>query len=96
MIRSSHRSKPDRDWPADVPGQVNRILMDLFEVEEAAMTPAARLRQDLDLDSLDGVDLVVAIEKHFGFLVEEDTVTKMRTLGEIYAYVEARLANRAS
>lgn len=96
MIRSSDPARQNSDWPTDVPGQVSRILVDLFELDQDAVTPDARLREDLKLDSLDGVDLVVALEKHFKCLVEEDTVKKLRTVGEIHAYVVARLASRSS
>lgn len=80
----------------DVSGQVSRILATLFELKEAEVTPTARLREDLDLDSLDGVDIVVALEQHFGVVLRDENVSKMRTVGEIQAYVEARLAMRSS
>jgi len=83
-------------WPADVPGQINHILVKLFELDETDVTASARIREDLDLDSLDGVDIVIALEKQYGFITEEETVTKMRTVGEIHAYVEAKLASRSS
>jgi acyl carrier protein len=96
LIRPFDPYKQSRDWPEDVPGQIDRILVSLFELEAAAVTPQARIREDLDLDSLDGVDIVVAIEKHFGFISEEDTLARMRTVGEIHTYVESKLASRSS
>lgn len=96
MIGSFDPAKRDSDGRTDIPGQVSRILVDLFELERESVTPAARLREDLKLDSLDGVDLVVALEKHFNCLVDEEAVKKLRTVGEIQAYVAARLASRSS
>lgn len=95
MIRPFEPFKDSQDWPSDVPGQIDRILVNLFELEASAVTPGARIREDLDLDSLDGVDIIVALEKHFGFVSEEDTLARMRTVGEIHAYVEAKLVHPA-
>lgn len=80
----------------DVAAQVSHVLANLFELEESIVTSTARLREDLDLDSLDGVDIVVALEQHFGVIVDDENVRKMRTVGEIQAYVEARLASSSS
>ena len=49
--------------------------------------PDARLREDLDLDSLDGVDLVVALEKAFDFRIDGKVVVEMKTVGDIHDYV---------
>lgn len=96
MIRPVDPFHQDPDWPEDVPSQINHILVKLFELDAAEVTASARIREDLDLDSLDGVDVVIALEKQFGFIAEEDLVTRMKTVGEIHAYVEARLASRSS
>ncbi|MEI6592912.1 MAG: acyl carrier protein [Holophagaceae bacterium] len=96
MIRPIDPFHEDQDWPADVPGQVNLILVRLFELDAATVTASARMREDLDLDSLDGVDIVIALEKQYGFIAEENSVTKLKTVGEIHAYVAAKLASRAS
>lgn len=75
---------------------VKSILVENFELDPGLVVPTARLKEDLDLDSLDGVDLVVAIEKEFEVLVEDETVTRMLTVGEIQDYVVARLSSQAS
>lgn len=76
----------------DVETVVNRIMVDAFEVEQERLHPDARLADDLGLDSLDGVDLVVALEKSFHCRIAEDEARSIRTLGDIYARVRARLA----
>jgi acyl carrier protein len=48
------------------------------------LKPEASLRDDLDLDSLDGVDLIVAIEKKFHCRVDEEEARSIRTLNDIY------------
>jgi acyl carrier protein len=66
---------------------VDRIMIEEFEVEPDALRPEARLAEDLDLDSLDGVDLVVALEKTFSCRIPEEEARGIRTLGDIYARV---------
>jgi acyl carrier protein len=66
---------------------VDDILATEFEVERGRITPNARLREDLGLDSLDAVDLVVALEKACGRRVPEETVKTLNTVGDVYAYV---------
>lgn len=68
--------------------QINDIMVQGFEVDPALLKPDARLRDDLGLDSLDGVDLVVAIEKKIGCRIEESAARSMRTLRDIQDYVE--------
>ncbi len=70
---------------------VHEILVDEFEVDEAKLTPDARLGEDLGLDSLDGVDLVVALEKAFKTRIPEAEARAIRTLGDIYDQIHRRL-----
>jgi acyl carrier protein len=74
---------------------IDQIMIDEFEVEPRKLVRGAQLVKDLDLDSLDGVDLVVALEKTFHCRIPEDEVKKIRTLGDIYEKVQAMLAARA-
>ena len=68
--------------------QVNEILVEGFEIEPSLLKPQAHLADDLDLDSLDGVDLVVALEKEFGCRIEEEEARSMAILKDIYDYIE--------
>ena len=76
--------------------RVNRAILADFDVEEDAMQPGAKLGDDLGLDSLDGIDLVVAIEKEFKeshVKIGEEVVRKLQTLGDIYDYVESHVSH---
>jgi acyl carrier protein len=70
--------------------KVNEIMIQGFEIDPALLKPEARLREDLGLDSLDGVDLVVAVEKKTGLRIDESAARSMRTLQDIYSYLEGR------
>jgi len=71
---------------------VNKIMVDVFEVDEGLLTREAQLVKDLGLDSLDGVDLVVALEKTFQCRIPEQEAREIRTLGDIRDRLRSRLA----
>jgi len=75
---------------------IDRIMVEEFEVEPSKLHPGASLVKDMDLDSLDGVDLVVALEKTFHCRIPEEEVKRIRTLGDIYEKVRALLQAQPS
>jgi acyl carrier protein len=77
----------------EVEKTVNEIFVDVFEVEPEKTRADTGLK-DLGLDSLDAVDLVVALEKTFGLRIPEGEARKIRTIGDIYENVEKGLAAR--
>jgi acyl carrier protein len=72
--------------------QVTQIVAREFELDEGRVTPDSDLYDDLGLDSLDTVDLVVALEKAFGIKVEEGAARKIRTVDQLYRFVQERVA----
>ena len=72
--------------------QVDQIVADEFELDAGAIKPESDLYDDLGLDSLDAIDLVVALEKNFGFKVEEGAARKSRKLEQLYQFVAERVA----
>ena len=79
----------------DIIDRVNKILIDEFELEQGDLTPEATLYDQLGLDSLDIVDLAVALEKEFGLKVkrteDEERIRAIRALSDVYAFVEFKL-----
>ncbi|PZF74432.1 acyl carrier protein [Taibaiella soli] len=71
--------------------RINALMVEDFEVDEAAITPEASLKETLELDSLDYIDLVVAIEQNFGFKVKPEDFQQMHTIQDFYNYVANRL-----
>lgn len=72
--------------------KINDFLIDEFEVEAEDISPEANLKETLELDSLDFVDLVVAIESNFGVkLVGEDFIN-VTTLQDFYNLIENKLS----
>jgi acyl carrier protein len=76
--------------------RLNRILLEEFELEPYVVVPEARLREDLDLDSLDAVDLIVAVEREFGVRLDDKLVMEMRTVSDMHGQVHRVLAERGS
>ena len=73
--------------------KINHFLVEEFEVEPELITPAANLRETLQLDSLDYIDLVVVIESNFGFKVKAEDFTGIVTFQNFYDYVINKLAS---
>lgn len=59
------------------------VLVDEFECDAASLVPEARLFDDLDLDSIDAVDLVVRLQNQTGLKVKAEDFKTIRTLGDI-------------
>ncbi|MCK5168384.1 MAG: acyl carrier protein [Bacteroidales bacterium] len=71
--------------------KVKDFLIDEFELEEDQLVPAASLKETLEIDSLDYVDLVVIIEKTFGFKVKGEDFVGIKTLQDFYDYIINRV-----
>ena len=68
--------------------KVNRLLTEEFEIDAALWTPEASLKDDLEIDSLDFVDIVVLIDSEFGFKPQTEDMKKMKTLQDFYDFIE--------
>ena len=71
--------------------KINDFLIDEFEVAPEKITSEANLRETLQLDSLDYIDLVVVIESNFGFKVKPEDFANISTFQTFYDYVINRL-----
>ena len=67
--------------------KINEFLIEEFEVEGEKITPEGTLKETLELDSLDYVDLVVILEGNFGIKVKQEDFTSIRTFQNLYDYV---------
>jgi acyl carrier protein len=75
---------------------VNQFLVEEFEVEESKITPDANLRETLELDSLDYVDLVVVIESNFGFKVVGEDFVNIHTFQDFYNYCYKKVQEKTT
>jgi len=76
--------------------RLTKILIDEFEIDAEAITEEATLYEALALDSLDSVDLIVAVEAEIGFKInraeDEETIRAMRTMEDVIDFITAKLA----
>jgi acyl carrier protein len=71
--------------------RINQLLIEEIEIDEAQISPAADLKKDLGIDSLDFVDLFVIIENNFGFKMKAEEMSDIKSLDDFYAYVIRRV-----
>ncbi|HXX48191.1 MAG TPA: acyl carrier protein [Myxococcota bacterium] len=79
----------------DLVERVYAIVSEQLGVEKDSLVPEANLLDDLGADSLDVVELVMAIEEEFAIEVPDADAENIRTLGDITSYIEARVENAA-
>ncbi len=75
----------------DVYERVKRIIVDQLGVDEAKVTPEARFRQDLEADSLDLVELIMAFEEEFGGEISDEDAQKITSVGEAVNYLQSHM-----
>ncbi len=80
----------------DIIEKINGFLVEEFEVEAEKITPEANLRETLELDSLDYIDLVVVIESNFGFKVKPEDFVSIATFQNFYDYVNQRVGEKVN
>ena len=64
-------------------GQLKAILVDQFELEESSITPDANLYDELELDSIDAVDLLVQLKNITGKKISPDDFKDVRTINDV-------------
>lgn len=73
---------------------INRFLIEDIEVEEDMIKDNASLRNDLGIDSLDFVDIVVIVERNFGFKIKPEEMANVTTLSQFYDYIESKIGDK--
>ncbi len=67
---------------------VNDVFVEEFEQDRDCLKPETQIFQEIGLDSLDVVDLIVALQKKFGInLRNEESIREIRTLNDLYAFI---------
>jgi acyl carrier protein len=74
--------------------QVRDAMCEMFELAPASVTREARLMEDLDLDSIDAIDMAVKMQEMTGIRVDDDALRKVRTVGDVVALLESLQARK--
>ncbi len=72
--------------------KVRDIICDQLSVEESAVQLETHLMKDLEADSLDAVEIIMAIEDEFDFEVPDEDAERFQSVGDIVKYIEERLS----
>ncbi len=72
--------------------RVKKVVLQQLLVDESKVVPDASLVDDLDADSLDLVELVMALEEEFGLQIEDEKAENIRTVGDAVDYVDSHAA----
>ncbi len=74
--------------------KINGFLSEEFEVDTSRIQPDANLRQVLELDSLDYIDLAVVVENNFSFKVKPEDFIQIISFQDFYTYIISRVQSK--
>jgi acyl carrier protein len=74
--------------------KVKKMIVEQLGVSEAEVIPEAKFIDDLGADSLDIVELIMALEDEYGIEIPDEDAEKMETVGDAIRYIEEHLVNK--
>ena len=77
---------------SEIADKVKKIVVEQLGVSEDQVTPEAKFIEDLGADSLDQVELVMALEEEFGSDIPDEDAEKLTTVGKAVEYIESKMA----
>lgn len=77
----------------EIEEKVREFLIEDLEIDEEKIVPEGKLKDDLGIDSLDFVDIVVIVEKKFGFKIKPEEMAGISTLAQFCDYIESKVNN---
>lgn len=80
--------------PQDIFPTLKATLVEQFEIDPDAITPEARLNEDLDLDSIDAVDMIIKVQELTGCKVSPEDFKQVRTVGDVEHVIGKLLAQQ--
>ena len=75
----------------EIEEKVRAFLIDDLEIDEDKISDDAKLKDDMGIDSLDFVDIVVIVEKNFGFKIKPEEMKDVTTLSQFCDYIESKV-----
>jgi len=75
----------------EIEEKVKHFLIEDLEIDEEKIAPEALLKDDLGIDSLDFVDIVVIVERNFGFKIKPEEMVDVKTYSQFCDYIESKL-----
>lgn len=78
----------------DIEEIVKEFLIEDLEIDEENIRPEANLKEEVGIDSLDFVDIVVIVEKKFGFKIKPEEMAGVTTLSQFCDYIESKVGDK--
>jgi acyl carrier protein len=75
----------------EIIAQVNSLLAEEFEIEESEFAPEANLKETLNLDSINLVDLIALVQMTYKITIPVEDLKKIQTFSNLYDYIESHL-----
>lgn len=75
----------------EIENTIKQFLVEELELDEAAIKPEARLKEDIGIDSLDFVDIAIIVEERFGFRIKAEELKRTKTYADFCDYIETRV-----
>lgn len=75
----------------EIESKVKEFLLEDLEIDEENIFPEAKLKEDMAIDSLDYVDIVVIVEKNFGFKIKAEEMANVKTMSQFCDYIESKV-----
>jgi acyl carrier protein len=75
----------------EIEEKVKDFLIEDLEIDEEKIYPEARLKEDMGIDSLDFVDIVVLVDKNFGFKLKAEEMAGVDTYAKFCDYIESKV-----
>lgn len=74
--------------------KVKEIIIDQLDVDASAITPDTSLTKDLEADSLDAVEIIMAIEDEYEIEIPDEEAEKFSNIGDIVNFIEDQIADK--
>ena len=71
--------------------KIRDVVVKKFKVQSQNVTAATRLREDLNVDSLDAVELIMELEDTFNVKISDDEAQKLKTIGDIVNFIQPKV-----
>lgn len=80
---------PNSEDPADTYSRLENLLINEFDIDPDAISPDAKLADDLDIDSIDAIDMIVRLKEITGKKVPPERFQEVRTVGDIVQVLDS-------
>ena len=94
LYEADYAHRAYREVLMDTKDRITKIIKEQLGAEESEVTPEARFVDDLGADSLDTVEILMAIEEEFGIEIPDEDAENAKTVGDVIGYINKHLKKK--